>query len=149
MTLHTTTTTHHTPLSPTQTQSRQYLSFNLPHFYQKLVVRLRFPPVSWGTQSPLLGQAANPIIPAILSLTAWPIRGDCVPQENVVNLNLTALIKEMLLWQYLTDTNCHIDICPRYIYPYQKYHSYYWPEYNQILTFSTNKLKKNSTLRFA
>ena len=47
---------------------------------------------------PLLGQAVNAIIPAILPWAAWPIRGDCVPQENGGKLTLTSLLYKSLLY---------------------------------------------------
>ena len=64
--------------------------------FLKGAVRVSFPPVSWGTQSPLIGQAVNKIIPAILPWAAWPIRGDCFPQENGGKLTLTALFRVFL-----------------------------------------------------
>ena len=45
---------------------------------------------------PLLGQAVNTIIPAILPWAAWPIRGNCVPHENGTKLRKTFLFMDEL-----------------------------------------------------
>ena len=57
----------------------------------KSAVRLSFPPFSWGKGVPLIGQAVNTIIPAILPWAAWPIRGPVVPHEKLAGNTLSAL----------------------------------------------------------
>ena len=46
---------------------------------------------SWGTTRPLICQAVNRIIPALLPWAAWPIRGRVVPNEVLAGNALTAL----------------------------------------------------------
>ena len=53
--------------------------------------RVSFPPFSWGTKLPLIGQTVNTIIPAILPWAVWPIRGPVVPHENWRENALSAL----------------------------------------------------------
>ena len=43
--------------------------------------------------------------------------------------------KSRFLETFITYTNCHSDICPGNICPYQGYFSCYWPNFNQ--TFLT------------
>ena len=62
-----------------------------PIVFLDRAVRLSFPPFSWGKGMPLIGQAVNTIIPAILPWAAWPIRGIPFPHENGGKLSLTAL----------------------------------------------------------
>ena len=50
---------------------------------------------------PLLGQAVNTIIPAILPWAAWPIRGICVPYENGGKLTQTSLFPKIWLDQQI------------------------------------------------
>ena len=50
---------------------------------------------SWGTTRPLIGQAVNTIIPAILPWAAWPIRGPVVPHEKLAGNTLSALFPEI------------------------------------------------------
>ena len=68
-----------------------FTEFLFPSNQQKRDVRVSFPPFSCGKQSPLIGQAVNTIIPALLPWAAWPIRGYCVPHGNGWKLTLTPL----------------------------------------------------------
>ena len=45
---------------------------------------------SWGTTWPLICQAVNKLIPALLPWAAWPIRGLVVPYEVLAGNALTA-----------------------------------------------------------
>ena len=49
---------------------------------------------SWGTTRPLICQAVNRIIPALLPWAAWPIRGRVVPHEVLAGNALTALFEK-------------------------------------------------------
>ena len=50
---------------------------------------------SWGTTRPLICQAVNKIIPALLPWAAWPIRGLVVPHEVLAGNALTAPFPKM------------------------------------------------------
>ena len=47
---------------------------------------------------PLLGQAVNTIIPAILPWAAWPIRGQVVPHEKLAGNALASLFYVLARW---------------------------------------------------
>ena len=68
-----------------------FTEFLFPSNQQKRDVRVSFPPFSCGKQSPLIGQAFNTTIPALLPWAAWPIRGRVVPHEVLAGNALTAL----------------------------------------------------------
>ena len=59
---------------------------------------------------PLLGQAVNTIIPAILPWAAWPIRGNCVPHENGRKLRKTFLFMDELGYSELFFQQCNSGI---------------------------------------
>ena len=63
-------------------------------------VIVSFPPISWGTKSPLIGQAAHGRMAGIIVLTAWPIRGIPFPHENGGKLSLTALFLKFFVVNY-------------------------------------------------
>ena len=52
---------------------------------------------------PLIGQAVNRIIPALLPWAAWPIRGNFVPHENGGKLTLTSLFRNYDLGLFWTN----------------------------------------------
>ena len=58
---------------------------------KKRDTRVSFPPFSWGTILPLIGQTAHGRMAGIIVLTVWPIRGNFVPHENGGKLTLASL----------------------------------------------------------
>ena len=58
---------------------------------QKRDARVTFPPFSWGTILPLIGQTAHGRMTGIIVLTVWPIRGNFVPHENGGKVTLASL----------------------------------------------------------
>ena len=76
----------------------QLKNFNLKNLMQlcsKRDARVSFPPFSWGTILPLIGQTAHGRMAGIIVLTVWPIRGNFVPHENGGKLTLASLFKEV------------------------------------------------------
>ena len=65
-----------------------FMDPNFKKLTQKRYARVSFPPFSWGTILPLIGQTAHGRMAGIIVLTVWPIRGNFVPHENGGKLTL-------------------------------------------------------------
>ena len=72
----------------------------LIYFDPKRDARVSFPPFSWGTILPLIGQTAHGRMAGIIVLTVWPIRDNFVPHENGRKLTLASLFCNLT---YLTS----------------------------------------------
>ena len=113
---------------------------------EKGAVRVSFPPFSWGKQSPPIGQAPHGRMAGIVLLIAWPIRGDCVPQETGGKLTLTAPFKKSCFFcLYIPWSNkIWVAIIRFFIFPFfithptGHYHQPAWPVSSTCLSSFIN-----------
>ena len=69
---------------------------------------------SWGTTRPLICQAVNKIIPALLPWAAWPIRGRSVPHKNGGKQRITIYVATCRCTP-ISRVFWHIDVYMMYI----------------------------------